>query len=625
MRDDTIDHFSNNHLVSGADDAEFEGEYAPYLNGEKQAPIPTYFIGGYGLGSNNILTKLATSSSNIHHLGRAGIIKLNDLQIAYLDGTYNAAAYRATESSTSTPFCRYFTEADVERLYKECTTADGDIDILLTNDWPSDTCNGLTDGYLPQQLHQDSTKHGPPAGNLVTAQVATAIRPRYHVAGTHGVFYARLPYINADLGAGAHATRFISLGTVGNTLKQKWIHALGLLPACKMTPEALMALPEGATPSPYSEQRRRLKDGAGEKRAATDADKDDEGLGAETWRWQDKKKKRVPIAAPSLGRTDITKDKTKTAFVRNVSFQATEDDILSFFSQAGTVMDIVRRADQQGKLHSYCFVQFDTRDQMERACQLNGTELMGRQMFIEPAATEGGRSGNRRGGPVQAVEGCWFCLSNPSADVDLVVSIGEECYVAIDKGAISDTHVLILPVDHYACSLDAPSSLNHEIERYASALKSCFASEGKQFVGFERFMRLKKSGGNHCHINCIAIPSSAAQRAQHTFEKIAAGHGFSFGHHVPACSTAEETQKKIQDIVQNNEYFIAFLPDGSKLVHPILYGERHPLNYGREVLAELVGAPQKSDWKACSMSSEEEKKKVESFKKVFAPFDIMQE
>ena len=35
------------------------------------------------------------------------------------------------------------------------------------------------------------------------------------------------------------------------------------------------------------------------------------------------------------------------------------------------------------------------------------------------------------------VEGCWFCLSNPSADVELVASVGEECYVALDKGAIT--------------------------------------------------------------------------------------------------------------------------------------------------------------------------------------------
>ena len=43
--------------------------------------------------------------------------------------------------------------------------------------------------------------------------------------------------------------------------------------------------------------------------------------------------------------------------------------------------------------------------------------------------------------------------------------------------------------------------------------------------------------------------------------------------------------------VGDGEYFVALRPDGSRLVHPISYGERFPLNYGREVLAELAGVP----------------------------------
>jgi hypothetical protein len=43
--------------------------------------------------------------------------------------------------------------------------------------------------------------------------------------------------------------------------------------------------------------------------------------------------------------------------------------------------------------------------------------------------------------------------------------------------------------------------------------------------------------------------------------------------------------------VGEGEYFLALLPDGSRLVHPIAFGERFPLNYGREVLAELAGVP----------------------------------
>ena len=33
----------------------------------------------------------------------------------------------------------------------------------------------------------------------------------------------------------------------------------------------------------------------------------------------------------------------------------------------------------------------------------------------------------------------------------------------------------------------------------------------------------------------------------------------------------------------------------------ILQGERHPLNFGREVTAELAGVPERADWKNCQV------------------------
>ena len=63
------------------------------------------------------------------------------------------------------------------------------------------------------------------------------------MAGGKGVFYARAPYMNKDLGAGAHATRFIGLAPVGNAAKQKFLHALALVPAVDMDQKALTVHP----------------------------------------------------------------------------------------------------------------------------------------------------------------------------------------------------------------------------------------------------------------------------------------------------------------------------------------------------------------------------------------------
>lgn len=48
----------------------------------------------------------------------------------------------------------------------------------------------------------------------------------------------------------------------------------------------------------------------------------------------------------------------------------------------------------------------------------------------------------------------------------------------------------------------------------------------------------------------------------------------------------EQGREALRRVVANGEFFLLTLPDGSRLVHPITAGVRHPLNFGREVCAK---------------------------------------
>jgi len=39
-------------------------------------------------------------------------------------------------------------------------------------------------------------------------------------------------------------------------------------------------------------------------------------------------------------------------------------------------------------------------------------------------------------------------------------------------------------------------------------------AQGQELVAFERYMALRKSGGNHCHVNVLPIPAAAAAGAR---------------------------------------------------------------------------------------------------------------
>ena len=45
--------------------------------------------------------------------------------------------------------------------------------------------------------------------------------------------------------------------------------------------------------------------------------------------------------------------------------------------------------------------------------------------------------------------------------------LAEEAYLALDQGAISDTHVLVVPIDHAASSADLKAGAFAEMERWA--------------------------------------------------------------------------------------------------------------------------------------------------------------
>ncbi len=78
---------------------------------------------------------------------------------------------------------------------------------------------------------------------------------------------------------------------------------------------------------------------------------------------------------------------------------------------------------------------------------------------------------------------CWFCLSNPDIEKHLIVSIGEEVYVAIAKGGLNHHHILAIPIPHYP-------SLNHltndpELQSTSSdCLKEMSAIQKKVFDTF---------------------------------------------------------------------------------------------------------------------------------------------
>ncbi|KAI8475170.1 MAG: CwfJ C-terminus 1-domain-containing protein-like protein [Monoraphidium minutum] len=607
-------------------DAQPPADMLPYLTGEAQPPVPTYFIGAYGRGSGAGMAALAAAGDKcgLKYLGRAGVVEVKGLNLAFLDGRRPPRAPPAAAGELPPPppagglGAPYYTPAELEVVRRDLAELAGDVDVLLTCEWPA----GLLGGLPGEQATVAGMQ--PAACAPAAADLAVLARPRYHVAGGQGVFYARPPYANPDLGAGPRATRFVGLAHVGNAGKHKFLHALGLAPAGRQTPEQLSALPEGVTPCPF---------GRGEKRPGG-APAEDEGVGG--YRWAQPKRPRADRqqqqgggggggdgAAAAWGNAGVVKDSLSTVYVKNLPFAATMADVEGLFLKAGKVVDVRRGVDDHGRPKSWAHVQFDCPQAVGNALALDGSELLGRPLSVEPA-NQGAPRAPAGPAPAQPVDGCWFCLSSDGVDVNLVASVGDEAYVALDKGQITPTHALVVPIEHYPSLVSLPPAGADEVLRYLSSLRAAFASQGLQLVGFERHLALRGKGGNHAHINVVGVSPEAAGGARAAFEQQAAAAGFELEHVPP--KDGQLDRAALAAAAGGGEYFLGLLPDGGSLVRPIRRGERFPMHLGRQILAGLAGAPERADWRACAKDGPaEEEAEAERFKAMYRPFDIMQQ
>ena len=120
--------------------------------------------------------------------------------------------------------------------------------------------------------------------------------------------------------------------------------------------------------------------------------------------------------------------------------------------------------------------------------------------------------------------------------------------------------------------------------------------------------------------------AASADSAREHFERHGARVGIGFERLPPGLSldAAMETAEP---------FFRVELPSGEHLLHRMAANPRkHPLQFGREVVANILGQPQLSDWKNClpkptpeRLGTEEQLEGLaaEEFKAAFAPFDPM--
>ncbi|XP_076356766.1 CWF19-like protein 1 [Tachypleus tridentatus] len=216
-------------------------QWDEYMNGTKKAPITTYVLGPAKSEHETLFPAQdgCELCHNITYLGKKGILTgSSGLKVAYLSGTESSGKQELQKT------CE-FNEQDVESVHGPVSKgSENGVDILLTSEWPK----GITNyAGSPKGLDVKDV------GSELVSQLAFYVRPRYHFAGLHGIYYERLPYRNHKVLAelARHPTRFISLANVGNVQKDKWLYAFSITPMSAMDKINLVKQPLDVTECPF--------------------------------------------------------------------------------------------------------------------------------------------------------------------------------------------------------------------------------------------------------------------------------------------------------------------------------------------------------------------------------------
>ena len=231
------DLFTNPEDATSEDEANIDA----LLSGSVTIPLPTYFALGKHSLPTKVIEKLEENHGelceHLYFLGKRTTIKTSEgLRVVALGGTLDPNLAVGTSKDKYTPF---YSGGDASAL-KGANTAD----ILITSEWPF----GIELGSKVPMPSDEA----PPAAHHVLAELNTALKPRYHFS-TSPFFYEREPFFhppedNTDANATYPTTRFISLAPFGNANKQKWIYAFTLT----ATPDASVTIPPGSTASPFA-------------------------------------------------------------------------------------------------------------------------------------------------------------------------------------------------------------------------------------------------------------------------------------------------------------------------------------------------------------------------------------
>ncbi|KAJ9665175.1 hypothetical protein H2201_004649 [Coniosporium apollinis] len=243
---------------------------------------------------------------------------------------------------------------------------------------------------------------------------------------------------------------------------------------------------------------------------------------------------------------------------------------------------------------------------------------------------------------------CFFCLSNPNLATHLITSIGTDAYLTTAKGPLSTSstydsldfpsHILIIPLTHTPTLAairpdDDRRNVYNEMQRYRRALQSMLTVVGGSKLGAVTW-EVSRAGGIHTHWQFLPVPIDLIRRGlvEAAFKVEAENERYPAFQKRDVGDGADEQSDFFRVLIwsplgkasgeSNESDELRMQGKETPLVLPLDASFRFDLQFGRRVLAKLLGLEKRAHWQDCGQTHEDEVADAEEFKKAFKPFDF---
>lgn len=250
----------------------------------------------------------------------------------------------------------------------------------------------------------------------------------------------------------------------------------------------------------------------------------------------------------------------------------------------------------------------------------------------------------RRRSPPPGPDRCYFCLSNPNVSQHMICCIGNEAYVTTAKGPLTTTstfsseglnfpgQLIIIPLPHAPTSAriggegdpdNDPHRTYAEMTRFRESIQAMIASQSKHKLGVITY-EISRERNIHLIWQLHAFPASQIRDgiAEAAFRVEAENSSY------PAFTTRDLTLE--EQLTAGGDFFRVWLwaddgedkIKGKSLVMPLPTEQRFDIQFGRRVVAKLLGLEDRMVWQDCEQTVEEEEKDAEAFREAYKEWDF---